>query len=582
MSERLGHRRVIQLAIREAGRACRAVCLNTFARLSLKKQSPSRLLFAPQDLRTGDATIASDIYSGFFVFSGRAVTTSGRSPFEYEPPTEAWGEALYSFGWLRHLRAANTALAQANARALVDDFLNQSADLPKISNRTDVKARRLMAFICQSPLLLEGADRGFYQRFLKAIGRTVRELERDARSFQSARFRLIAAIACCYAGLCSEGLELQLQKTTRILLKELDEQIFPDGGHISRNPSLLIEYLFYLLPLRQLFSSRGVDMPPALIGAIDRMIPMIRMLRHGDGNVARFNGMATTDADYLATLLLYDEVRAKPILHAPHSGYERLEAGRMVILVDAGKAPPFEHSTETTAGTLSFEMSYGEQQIVVNCGSPYYAKPDVRQAARTTAAHSAASIDRASTMTFLTISGKGIIRWLSEWLVGRLGCIVLSGPARVQCERGNWNNGTMLSASHDGFSRGFGVSHERRWFVSEDGLRINGEDVFQGAVGSNEVTLRFHLAPTVRAAKAEQSDAIILAMPDGDLWQFDASPAARIEDSVFFASSLGAKKTLQLVVSFRLNEANTVRWRFFRIGSSGLENNEQVAQSDNQ
>ena len=86
---------------------------------------PSRpgSLFAPQDLRTADPTVAGDIYAGFFVFAGRALSTGGRSPFDFAPPSRAWGEALYGFGWLRHLRAAGTALAQANARSLVDEFI---------------------------------------------------------------------------------------------------------------------------------------------------------------------------------------------------------------------------------------------------------------------------------------------------------------------------------------------------------------------------------------------------------------------------------------------------------------------------
>ncbi len=39
----------------------------------------------------------------------------------------AWARALAGFGWLRHLRAADTAVARANARALVDDFLTWQA-----------------------------------------------------------------------------------------------------------------------------------------------------------------------------------------------------------------------------------------------------------------------------------------------------------------------------------------------------------------------------------------------------------------------------------------------------------------------
>ncbi|MFL5156753.1 MAG: heparinase, partial [Microvirga sp.] len=111
-----------RLAAREAGRAMRESAVWSLSRLS-SAPAPTRLLFAPQDLRTADPTIATDIYSGFFAFAGRAVTTSGRSPFAFVPPSRAWGQALYGFGWLRHLRAAGTALAQANARSLVDEFV---------------------------------------------------------------------------------------------------------------------------------------------------------------------------------------------------------------------------------------------------------------------------------------------------------------------------------------------------------------------------------------------------------------------------------------------------------------------------
>ena len=100
---------------------------------------PTRLLFAPQDLRTADPTIATDIYSGFFAFSGRAVTTGGRSPFAFTPPSRAWSEALYGFGWLRHLRAAGTALAQANARSLVDEFVTSKLGDRRIACSPEIR-----------------------------------------------------------------------------------------------------------------------------------------------------------------------------------------------------------------------------------------------------------------------------------------------------------------------------------------------------------------------------------------------------------------------------------------------------------
>ncbi len=66
-----------------------------------------RLLLAPQDLRTADGTRASEIYSGRFAFAGKVVICDGRSPFEFNPPSDEWAAELYGFGWLRHLRAAD-------------------------------------------------------------------------------------------------------------------------------------------------------------------------------------------------------------------------------------------------------------------------------------------------------------------------------------------------------------------------------------------------------------------------------------------------------------------------------------------
>src|ERR1700743_680636 len=83
-----------------------------------------RLIIAPHDLRTADATRAAEIYAGRFVFAGKIGTCQGRSSFEREPPSEDWEVSLLGFGWLRHLRAADTALTRANARSLVDDWMS--------------------------------------------------------------------------------------------------------------------------------------------------------------------------------------------------------------------------------------------------------------------------------------------------------------------------------------------------------------------------------------------------------------------------------------------------------------------------
>ncbi|GLS46203.1 heparinase II/III family protein [Methylobacterium brachythecii] len=563
-----GHERWVlyRLAVREAVRTMRsAVARITAPPDLLAGARVTALVIAPHDLRTSDATFADDIYSGLFVFAGRALSVSGRSPFDYEPPSPEWAEVLYGFGWLRHLRAADTALARANARAFVSDFLANRGDAA-LARPVPIAARRLISFLCQSPLVLEGADHTFYQAFLKSIGRSARDLERALRRGTERPSRLLAAVALCYAGLCCEGLQPILRRATRVLSRELDRQILPDGGHRSRNARFAVELLLDLLPLRQSFLSRSLEPPEALLRAIDRMLPMLRLMRHPDASLSHFNGMGTTEADHLTTLLIYDGALVETMRHAPFSGYERLEGGRVVLVVDVGAPPRQSYSKLACAGCLSFELSSGLQRLVVNCGAPA-SGTDQRSISRSTAAHSTATIADASSCRFLTgEDGWWGRRLIGRWLLRRWGPIILRGPSPVAIDRRNEPGRAILAGRHDGYQYPFGVTHERRWELSTDGNRLDGEDAFfregRGRGRARDVAIRFHLHPTVNVQGGDDGR-LVLMTPLGGTWTFSSEGAeVAIENSVFFAGVAGPRRSSQIVLHLTVTEGAHVRWQF--------------------
>ena len=45
----------------------------------------------------------------------------------------------------------------------------------------------------------------------------------------------------------------------------------------------------------------------------------------------------------------------------PHSGYQRLDAGAMTVMMDTGPPPPPNVSHDAHAGCLSFELSAGPE-----------------------------------------------------------------------------------------------------------------------------------------------------------------------------------------------------------------------------
>src|ERR1700684_123152 len=142
-------------------------------RWPLPQLKADRLLIAPQDLRTADATLATEIYSGRFAFAGKVVICDGRSIFEMEPPSGEWATALLGFGWLRHLRAAESGITPGNARALIDEWITLQGAWHPVGWRPDVLSRRIISWLSQSTLVLHDADARVYRPFVGSPGRDV-------------------------------------------------------------------------------------------------------------------------------------------------------------------------------------------------------------------------------------------------------------------------------------------------------------------------------------------------------------------------------------------------------------------------
>jgi uncharacterized heparinase superfamily protein len=526
-----------------------------------------RVVIAPQDLRTSDATRASEIYAGRFVFAGKVVVCDSRSPFEIAPPSEDWAVALLGFGWLRHLRAAESAIARANARALVDEWIALNSSQDPIAWRADVVARRVISWLSQAPLVLDDAEVQFYRRFLRSLTRQVRHLRHTVSEARDGVPRLQAAIALTYAALCMARQQRYIRPATKRLADELARQILPDGGHISRNPGALIELLVDLLPLRTAFTARNVPPPPALLNAIDRIMPMLRFFRHGDGNFALFNGMGPTPTDLITTILAYDDARGAPLANAPHSGYQRLESAGTLVLLDAGAPPPMAVSQEAHAGCLSFELSAKQNRIVVNCGLPATSREGWRQVARATAAHSTVTFNDTSSCRFIE---SGPIRRMLY------GTPMLAGPRNVTVTHEEPESGILLRASHDGYLDIFDVIHQRALLLSADGRRLDGEDVFTPAkgesipAGRDQFAVRFHLHPTVKANRLADGHGAMLMMANKEGWIFNAyEDRVDIEESVYLAGPDGPRRTVQLVVYGRAGKVMRVQWTFSAQTSTG-------------
>jgi uncharacterized heparinase superfamily protein len=517
--------------------------------------TPERILIAPPDLRVADPQLAQEFYHGRFALAGRLVETGGMSPFAVEPPTPEWEAALQGFGWLRHLKSANSELATANARALVDDWMRlYGKRIGGLAWSPEVTAQRIIAWLQHSNLILSGAELPAYRKFMRSLAMQVRYLRTVASAMDDGEERLRARIALAFAALALPVSPPTARAARRNLEYELKRQILPDGGHISRNPVTILELLADLLPLRQTYANGTESPPKALIEAVERMLPALRFFRHQDGSLAL--------SERIISVLRHDETAGSPLTHAPYSGYERLSMGATTIIADTGLPPPVTASRDAHAGCLAFEMSSGRQRYIVNSGVDRYGPPEFRPLGRSTAAHSTATINDTSSCRFSLNAG----------LSNMIGTPIIAGPTKVQRDRVEDLGRQGFVASHDGYARLFGIYHERRVVLSHNGSVIQGADRFYRgdakalkANGRDNVAVRFHIHPSVDIS-FDENGLIILSAPHDDTWAFSCFEVApQLEDSIFFAGFRGPVTSKQIVLSFPASELPEVNWQFSRV-----------------
>lgn len=525
---------------------------------SLSIKQPTRLWIAPPDIRTADSTVADEIRAGYFSFEGKTVhVAGGEAPFACFAPSTGWRRALTGFSWLRHLGEED----RSTARRLLDAFLLIPPARDDPAQEPAIVARRMLSFLAHSPLLLSEADAEFYERFTLALAEYARLLWLalgDGKTRGSER--LICAVALAEFTVCADSGAAIAPEAMRLLIRELQRQILADGGHIGRNPQTPLDLLLDLLALRQVFAARGLKTPETIKRVIDRALPMLRMMQHGDGSLALFNGAGTTARDRLASALTHEETRGPVPLQAPATGYQRLEAFPALVLVDAGGAPPAEFASDAHAGCLSFEYSRGTERVVVNCGAPGPHNSEARQTARKTAAHSTLTLGETSSARFIEPARKS---------PGR----PVAGPDKVTVERRAHDQETTLILSHDGYAAGFGLVHARELTLAHDGLTFSGRDRLLAASGGGpnkqtDFVLRFHLHPQVSATIV--ADGVELTLGNGERLLFSATGAEPcIAESVFYASPAGARPARQIALSGRASPDVDIRWSFAPLPSPG-------------
>lgn len=459
--------------------------------------------------------------------------------------TEILRRHAHGFTWIRDLRALGTDAARTRARALVQAWFS-AAQNDAVAGMADVAGARIASWLGHYDFFAASADDSFRQRLMSRLVADARTLaallppeEMDARALTALKGLIAAAVAMPeHAAFISRAL--------RVLPQEIARQVLPDGSHCERSPAILVAALQELIEIRILLQAAAVATPQPLTLAIERMTQALRTVRHGDGGLALFNGSKEMDP-VLIDLVQNQAGRIGRGASSPSAGgFERMQAGRTVLIVDGAVPAASKFDRSAHAGTLSFELSIGRDRVITNVGAAPAAGAEWQQATRATAAH--------STLVLADTSS-------SEVRDGGLG----RRPEKVEVQRQEANGAHWLEASHDGWKRPFGAVHRRRLYLAESGEDIRGEDSIEAA-SPQPYSVRFHLHPAVDASLQQDGEAVLLRLPGGSFWRLRADGAKMtIEESIYLGGA-EPRRAEQIVLTGHQDAPQHVKWAMTKVG----------------
>jgi len=275
----------------------------------------------------------------------------------------------------------------------------------------------------------------------------------------------------------------------------------------------------------------------------------LAFFRHGDGQLAVFNGGTENSKAYLKTLLARAGIkRQKPFIYSRASAYHRLQAGKSLLFLDIGAPVMGAYGTTTHAAPLAFEFSRAAHRLIVNCGPNLVHGQKWRQASRIPAAHSTCSFIKPHAEAK---SLKGFARHL-------LGARLMTKNIQVSARRIEDKSGIWLETHHNFYARATDMTHHRRLYMSRLGEDIRGEDMLlplgkYKVAKQMEYALRFHLHPKVKVSAAADGQTILLLLGNGEGWRFRIikQPHAHLSigESVYMGERGIPRQSRQIVIN---------------------------------
>ncbi len=538
-----------------------------YARLATRTRAATGFVSSPEPRTIGSFAKGRQLVAGNFLFAGYLIEAPDASIWALKAPNAAFEGDLHGFAWMDDLAAVGDTPSRASMQSWLWEWIDQFGRGSGAGWTPDLTGRRLIRWINHALFVLRGQESDRSDAFYLSLAQQTTFLSKRWHSASPGLPRFEALTGLIYAGLSLQGMESLARPAIKALAKECAVQVDSDGGLPTRNPEELLAVYTSLTWAAAALDEADLEVPAEHLGAIERITPTLRTLRHSDGGLARFHGGGRGQEGWLDHALAAAGIKTSQP-DGLSMGFARLSAGRTSVIVDAAVPPRGNASRSGHASTLAFELTSGRRPLVVNCGSGASFGAEWRRAGRATPSHSTVVLDGYSSARLGDADRASSLETL------------IDAPKHVPIEVSQAPDGLRFQGGHDGFCDIHGLTHARTLELTFDGRGLAGEDMLLAMedaqkrqfdrsmddvrLGGVPFDVRFHLHPEVDATLDLGGAAVSMALKSGEIWVFrhDGKFNLALEPSVYLETGrLKPRASQQVVLSGRAVEyATRIRW----------------------
>tara|TARA_B100000902_G_scaffold388107_1_gene433203 strand:+ start:722 stop:2353 length:1632 start_codon:yes stop_codon:yes gene_type:complete len=417
----------------------------------------------------------------------------------------------------------------------------------------DLTSKRIIAWLSSHNLTYENIYEEYKEKFNWMIQKQANHLMNEIKKSKLIDDKIIGCAAIILVGLCYKDKKNYLTFGLNFLKKisnlSLDSQGFPK----SRSIKQLTFYLKYFVLIREWFKEAQVTIPDQVNETINYLGQGYAFIWQSIKSDILFNGNNVSNNSEFDHYLKRFGYTFKNE-NREFGGYAILKNKKISLIMDVGNSPNLNFSKDYQSGAMSFEIISNGKKLITNCG--YYDNKNIKlkQLSKSTATHSALSIDDHSTCHFKKINEHNLI------LNNELKIL----KKNIVFEKKYWK----INVSHNGYQKKYNLIHERDIeFYPEKNKFVGIDKILNKQSNLNfKFDIRFHLEPTIKFMKTQDNKTILIELED-EGWKFTCDNFdINIDNGLYFGNKNSYTQNQNIFISgITSNQNENINWQLTKI-----------------